>query len=137
MSKLFLEVITPDKVLVSQEVDMVNVPGINGEFGVLPGHTLFLSGIVPGELKYQTDATTTVLTVMKGFAEVAHNRVSVVVDAAETVKDIDYQRAEKALERAQTRLARKSESPQDIDFQRAEAALKRAIIRLRIADKYK
>jgi len=134
MSKLFLEVITPDKVLVSQEVDMVNVPGINGEFGVLPGHTLFLSGIVPGELKYQTDATTTVLTVMKGFAEVAHNRVSVVVDA---VKDIDYQRAEKALERAQTRLARKSESPQDIDFQRAEAALKRAIIRLRIADKYK
>lgn len=135
MAKLFLEVITPDKILVSQEVDMVSAPGVDGEFGVLPGHTLFLSGIVPGELKYQTDATTTVLTVMKGFAEVVHNHVSVVVDAAEAVKDINYQRAEKALERAQTRLARKGEV-QDIDFQRAEAALKRAIIRLRIANKY-
>ncbi len=135
MAKLFLEVITPDKILVSQEVDSVTAPGVDGEFGVLPGHTLFLSGIVPGELKYQIDTTTTVLTVMKGFAEVAHNRVSVVVDAAEAVKDIDYQRAEKALERAQTRLAQKGEV-QDIDFQRAEMALRKAIIRLRIAKKY-
>jgi F-type H+-transporting ATPase subunit epsilon len=135
MPKLFLEVITPDKVLVNQEVDMITAPGTDGEFGVLPGHTFFLSGIVPGELKYQIEAVTTSLTVMKGFAEVANNRVAIVVEAAETAKDINLDRAKQALERAQVRLAKKGEAP-DIDFQRAEAALKRAIIRLKIAQKY-
>jgi len=134
MEKLFLEVVTPENVLVSQEVDMVVAPGIEGEFGVLPGHVLFLSGIVPGELRYTTGSERVSLFVTTGFAEVSNDRVSVLVDAAEQATDIDIERARLAIERARERLAQER-GREDIDFRRAEAALQRALMRLKVAQK--
>jgi F-type H+-transporting ATPase subunit epsilon len=134
MGKLFLEIVTPDKVLVSQEVDMVVAPGSDGEFGVLPGHVLFLSGIVPGELRYTSGTERDSMAVTSGFAEVSNDKVSVLVEAAEKAGDIDVDRARKAVERARERLA-KERGSEDVNFLRAENALKRAIARLKVAEK--
>jgi F-type H+-transporting ATPase subunit epsilon len=131
---LFLEVVTPDKVMVSQEVDSVVAPGSEGEFGVLPGHIHFLSSIVPGELRYKTGAQTTSMAVMAGFAEVSNDKVSVLVDASERAEDIDLERAQQAMERARQRMVKERED-EDIDFARAEIALKRAIARVKVAEK--
>jgi F-type H+-transporting ATPase subunit epsilon len=136
MGELYLEVITPEKVIVSQKADIVVAPGTLGEFGVLPEHVAFLSGIIPGELRYSLDGKTESLAVTTGFSEVFNNRVSVLVDAAETVHDIDVERARLAMERAKERLA-KNRGTEDVDFLRAEAALKRAIIRIKVAESAK
>ncbi|MBW1902598.1 MAG: F0F1 ATP synthase subunit epsilon [Deltaproteobacteria bacterium] len=134
MAKLHLEVVTPAKITVSQDVDMVVAPGTLGEFGILEGHVSFLSGIVPGELRYTVDDKTEYLAVTSGFAEVSDDNVSILVDAAETAQDIDIERVKQALERANKRLE-KARSAEDIDFIRAEAALKRAVMRLKVAQK--
>ena len=134
MGKLFLEIVTPEKVLVSQEVDMVAAPGTEGEFGVLPDHIPFLSGIVPGEVRYTSGPDQASLLVTEGFSEVLKNRVSILVNAAEKGRDIDKDRARRAIDRAKERLAKDRSTP-DIDFSRAEAALKRAIARIKVAEK--
>lgn len=134
MARLFLEVVTPEDALISQEVDMVTAPGTEGEFGVLPGHVLFLSGIVPGELRYTDGSERGSLFVTSGFAEVSNDRVSVLVDAAEMTTEIDIERAKLAIERARERLE-KDRGKEDIDFRRAEAALQRAMMRLKMAEK--
>ena len=136
MERLYLEIVTPEDVLVSQEVDTVIAPGIEGEFGVLPGHIHFLSGIVPGELRYDSGTTKEFMVVTDGFAEVSNDRVSILVDAAEKAENIDIERARDAMTRAQERLAR-DRGAEDIDFLRAESALKRAIIRIKVAEKSK
>jgi len=135
MGKLFLEVVTPEKVVVSQEVDMVVAPGIEGEFGVLPGHVLFLSGIIPGEMRYNSDSETISLVVSTGFAEVSDDRVSILVDAAERGTEVDIERAQAAAERARERLG-KGKSAENVDYSRAEIALKRAIARIKVAEKF-
>jgi F-type H+-transporting ATPase subunit epsilon len=134
MAGLYLEVVTPDKVLVSREVDTVVAPGTEGEFGILPGHIPFLSGILPGELRYEADGKRETLAVMDGFSEVSEDRVSVLVDAAERATDIDLERAKSALDRARERLARER-GAEDVDFLRAEASLHRALVRVKVAEK--
>jgi F-type H+-transporting ATPase subunit epsilon len=134
MGTLHLEVVTPEKVLVSRDVEMVVAPGILGEFGVLEGHVPFLTGIVPGELRYISGGKTERFAVTSGFAEVSNNNVSVLVNAAENAIDIDLERARKAMERARERLARER-GAEDVDFLRAEVALKRAIARIRVVEK--
>ncbi len=134
MGRLFLEIVTPERVLVSQEVDMVVAPGTEGEFGVLPGHVLFLSGIVPGELRYTSGSERDSMVVTTGFAEVSNDKVSVLVDAGEKASSIDVDRARKAMQRAKERLA-KDRRTKEIDFLRAESALKGAIARIKVAEK--
>ena len=134
MGRLYLEIVTPEKVMVSQEVDTVVAPGSEGEFGVLPGHIHFLSGIVPGELRYNTEAKTERMVVTNGFAEVSNDKVSILVDAAESASNIDIEGAREAMEKAQERLAR-GRGAEDVDFIRAEAAMKRAMARLKVAEK--
>ena len=136
MGKLYLEVVTPNQVIVSKEVDMVVAPGTLGEFGVLEGHIPFLSGIMTGELRYTSEDKIESLAVTTGFSEVSNNRVSVLVDAAEKAHEIDVERASRSIERARERLAQDRES-EDIDFLRAEAALRRAIVRIKVAEKAK
>ena len=135
MRKIILEVVTPEKVVVSQEVDMVVAPGTEGEFGILPGHVLFLSGIIPGEMRYNSGTETVSLVVSTGFAEVSGDKVSILVDAAERGTEVDIGRAQQAVERARERLA-KGKSADDIDYSRAEIALKRAMARLKVAEKF-
>lgn len=136
MGKLYLEVITPEKVVVSQEADIVVAPGTLGEFGVLPEHVAFLSGIVPGELRFTLDGKKELLAVTSGFSEVFKNRVSVLVEAAEMSHEIDVERARRAMERAKERLE-KDRGTEDIDFLRAESALRRAIVRIKVAESAK
>jgi F-type H+-transporting ATPase subunit epsilon len=136
MGNLFLEVVTPARVVVSRDVDMVVAPGSEGEFGVLPGHVTFLTGIVPGKLKYDAGSETESLAVTTGFAEVSGNKVSVLVDAAERAGEIDPDRAKRAMERARERLSM-DRSLKDIDFMRAESALKRAVARLKVVQEVK
>jgi len=130
-----LEIVTPEKVVVSQEVNTVVAPGSLGEFGVLEGHVPFLTGIEPGELHYSSGSKTEHLSVTNGFAEVSENRVSILVDAAERTEDIDLDRARRAMERARERLSKDRVTAKDIDFSRAEAALRRAVVRIRVAEK--
>lgn len=134
MGDLFLEVVTPEGIQISQKVDMVMAPGTEGEFGVLPGHTHFLSGIIPGELRFDQDDKREYMAVTYGFAEVSDDKVSILVDTAEKAIDIDVERARLAMERAKERLE-KAKDQEDIDFSRAEAALRRAISRLKVAEK--
>jgi F-type H+-transporting ATPase subunit epsilon len=135
MGTLYLEIVTPERVVVSQEVNSVVAPGSEGEFGVLEGHVPFLTGIEPGALRYSGGSETVHLSVTKGFVEVSENKVSFLVDAAEKAEDIDVDRARKAMERARERLSRDRATVEDIDFSRAEAALGRAVARIRVAEK--
>jgi len=134
MDKLHLEIVTPARVVLEKDVDIVVAPGSEGEFGVLPGHVSFLSGIVPGELRYTAGSEREALAVTTGFAEVFKDKVSIHVDAAERASEIDSERAVKAMERAKERLSR-DRSEKDIDFARAEAALRRATARLKVVQK--
>ncbi len=136
MGKINLEVVTPSGIITSVEADTVAAPGSDGEFGVLPGHINFLTGIVPGELRYSIGDKTEFMAVDSGFAEVSNDKVSILVDSAEFAYDIDVERAKSAMERAQQRLAEKKDKS-DVDFLRAESALKRSISRIKVAEKTK
>ncbi|MBA3009476.1 MAG: F0F1 ATP synthase subunit epsilon [Proteobacteria bacterium] len=129
--KLFLEVVTPQKAVVSEEVEIVVAPGSEGEFGALKGHTTFLTSLKMGTLRYKdVNGKERLLFINGGFAEVLPDKVTILAESAERRKDIDVTRAREAKERAEKRLADKAA---DLDFIRAEAALRRAIDRIKIA----
>lgn len=130
---ILLEVVTPDRAVVSEEVQIVVAPGLVGEFGVLPGHTPFLASLKPGVLRYKGSGGEERIFVSSGFAETLPDKVTVLVDAAERKVDIDVARAKAAMERAQKRLAGQAAEKETIDAARARAALERAFYRLRLA----
>jgi len=123
-------VVTPDKQVVSQAVDYVSAPGVEGEFGVLPNHVSLLSALAIGTLRFNAGGKSHYVFISGGFAEVSNNTVTVLAEAAELAEDIDQTRAQSARERAEKRLADKAEA---VDNVRALASLKRAITRLNIA----
>jgi len=127
-----LEVVTPEKSVVSENVQIVMAPGTMGEFGVLSGHTPFMTTLKVGAVKYKDESgQERFVFVSGGFAEALPDRVTVLAESAERRKDIDAQRAKAAAERAERRLQARDE---DIDFVRAKAALLRAISRLQLAE---
>jgi len=129
---IMLEVVTPDRSVVSDEAQIVVAPGEYGEFGVLIGHTSFLTTLKVGMLRYRDKAgTERIVFVNGGFAEVLPYKMTVLAESAERRRDIDVERAKNALKRAEERLAATGKK-EDVDFRRAEAALKRAIARLKI-----
>jgi F-type H+-transporting ATPase subunit epsilon len=131
--KLELEVVTPDRLVASETVDIVMANGALGEFGILPSHIPFLTPLQPGELRYRKGGQLEYLAVTGGFAEVSNNKVTILAEAAEKAREIDLDRAKRAKERAEKRLAQAK--AEDIDFARAEMALKRALLRLRVVEK--
>jgi len=131
-TKLLLEIVTPDRSLVREEVDEVQLPGAEGYFGVLPGHTPLLTSLSVGEMWYRTGSEKKYLAIAFGFAEVLPDRVTVLAQIAEHPEDIDVARAEAAKKRAEERLALGSSRP-DIDFDRARVALTKSLIRLQVA----
>jgi len=129
--KLFLEVVTPQEAIVSEEVEIVVAPGSEGEFGALKGHTTFLTSLKLGTLRYKdANGKERLLFINGGFAEVLPNKVTILAESAERRKNIDVTRAQEAKTRAEQRLSAKTA---DLDFLRAEAALRRAIDRIKIA----
>ena len=129
-TKLLLEIVTPDRSLVRQEVDELQVPGSEGYLGVLPGHTPLLATLKVGELWYRIGRDTHYLAIAGGFVEVLPDRVTVLAQIAERGEEIDVARAEAAKKRAEERLGR---GQVDIDFERARVAMMRALIRLQVA----
>lgn len=126
---LRIELVTPDKLVLSENVEFVGAPGIEGEFGILPNHIPFLTALKIGHLYYKIDGKNYYAFVGGGFAEVSDNKVTVLAESAEKADEIDPTRAEKAKERAEKRL---SSSDEGIDRMRAEVALHRAISRLEL-----
>ncbi len=102
--QLLLEVVTPDRLLFSQQVDEVIAPGTDGEFGVLPGHCHFLSTLRIGELRYRVGETTSYMSVLWGFAEVTPQKVTILAEIAEKAEDIDVEQAQAAVAQAEQRL---------------------------------
>lgn len=129
--QLTLEIATPTRLAVSDQVDEVVVPGIEGYFGVLPGHAPFLTTLGIGEITYRKGREEFHLAVAGGFCEVRNDKVIVLADIAERPEDIDRDRAERARQRAEQRLAGRTQ--EEIDYARASAALARALTRLQVA----
>ncbi|AMK09848.1 MAG: F0F1 ATP synthase subunit epsilon [Pseudodesulfovibrio sp.] len=127
MATLKLEIVTPDRKVLSEDVEYVGAPGIMGEFGVLPNHVPFLSALGIGNLHYKQDGKAHYVFVSGGFAEVSNNQVTVLAEVAEKATEIDVDRASKAKERAEQRATAAKEKIESI---RNQAALKRAISRI-------
>ncbi|HKK02025.1 MAG TPA: F0F1 ATP synthase subunit epsilon [Desulfuromonadales bacterium] len=130
---LKLELITPYRKVLTQEVDEVTAPGAVGEFGILPGHTPFLTTMKIGDLSYRQGPEVFHVAVNWGYVEVEGDKVTVLVETAEPADEIDLARAKAALGRAQEAL--KTLTPEDKDFRIMEAALERALIRIQIASR--
>lgn len=129
--KLRLELVTPYKKALSEEVDEVTAPGSLGEFGILPGHTPLLTTLKIGELSYRKGGENFHLAVNWGYVEVEDDKVTVLVETAEPADEIDLARAKAALGRAEEAL--KKLTAEDKDFLVMEAALERALIRIQVA----
>jgi len=130
-----LEVATPTRLMVSADVDEVVAPGSEGYFGVLPGHAALLTTLTAGVLTYRQGREEQRLAVMGGFAEVNADHMIVLAEAAERPEEIDRERAERARQRAEQRLAGRGVrgSTEEIDYTRALVALARALARLQLA----
>ncbi len=128
-----LEIVTPEKVVTQEDVQTVVAPGELGEFGVLVGHTPFLSTLKLGTVRFIDAAgQERNIFISGGFAEALPDKVTILANSAERRRDIDLERARTALERAKKRLER--EAAEDIDFTRARAALERALHRIKLAE---
>ncbi len=133
MAALRLEIVTPDQVVLSSDVEYVGAPGVDGEFGVLAGHIPLLTALSIGTLVYRIGNKDYMAFIAGGFAEVADNKITILAQAAELAENIDVGRAEKAKARAEERL-QNAKHQDGIDIVRAENAMKRAIMRLKIAN---
>ena len=134
-TKLTLEIVTPDRALVTEQVDEVELPGSEGYFGVLPGHTPLLASLSVGELWYRIGQEKHYLSIAFGFAEVLPERVTVLAQIAERAQDIDIERAERAKRRAEDRLTKAPTPQSDMDFERARIAMMKSLIRLQVASR--
>ena len=131
-TKLTLEVVTPDKLLIREDVDEVQVPGSEGYLGVLPGHTPLLATLKIGELWFRKGQDTTHLAIAGGFVEVLPDRVTVLAQVAERAHDIDVARAEAAKQRAEERIGRPA---LEMDVERARIALLKSLVRIQVASR--
>lgn len=128
--KIELDIVTPERRVLSREVDSVILPGELGYLGVLPGHAPLLTRLMVGELSFEADGKTAVMAVCGGYAEVLGHRVRVLADTCELSHEIDLARAERAKDRAERELARKDLSGRESEL--AEFRLKKALLRIQV-----
>ena len=132
MDTFSFEIVTPEKLVVRDVAEEMQIPGKNGYLGILPGHAPLITELAVGEISYRNQGYTHRLAVAWGFAEILPDKVTVLAETAERADEIDVRRAEEAKQRAEQRL--KSADP-NTDFDRAEDALQRADARLQVASK--
>jgi F-type H+-transporting ATPase subunit epsilon len=125
-----LEIVTPEKLVVKTTAEEIQIPGLNGYLGILPGHAPLITELSVGVISYREQSEIRILSVAWGFAEVLPDKVTILAETAEHPNEIDVARAQKAKERAEQRL--KSNDPA-LDYDRAEDALQRAETRLKVA----
>lgn len=128
---LRLRIVTPERLLLDEDVDEVTAPGAAGEFGVFPNHTTFLSSLQPGRLMHKKGGQVHTMVVSGGFAEVVDNVMTVLTNSAELAQEINMERARAALHKAESAL--KTLSPVDPDFPETQAAFLRAQARIEMA----
>ena len=126
--KLILSIVTPEKLLVSEEVDQVNVPGSEGDLGILYDHAPILTNLRSGQLSYEKEGETIALVVSGGYLEVTDNRVTILAETGEFLHEIDRERAERAQAQAEELLSKTALSEEE--FIKAQKKLFRAIARL-------
>ena len=131
-SHLTLEIVTPDRSVLHERVDEVEIPGADGYFGVLPGHTPLLASLQVGVLWYRKGIEKAYLSIAFGFAEVLPDRVTILARICERAEEIDVGRAEAERRRAEEQLAR---ARADVDMDRARASLMKAMVRLQVASR--
>lgn len=134
MPKLKFEIVTAERMVYSDEVDVVIAPGVEGQLGILPNHASLLTMLQPGELVVRKEGEETEMFVSGGFLEVMQNRVTLLADVAERAEEIDIARAEEAKRRAEEQI---KERLPEMDLAVAEAALRRALARIKIAERRK
>jgi len=132
LDKIKLEIVTPERIVVSESVDEVVLPGIEGEFGVLPGHIPFLTALKVGVLTYKKEGAEEHLAVSWGYVEVAGDNVKVLAETAEKATEIDLSRAKTAMEAAEKILTAGKE---DTEYDMAKVRLEKAVIRVQVAGK--
>jgi F-type H+-transporting ATPase subunit epsilon len=130
---LDLQIVTPDRLVVRERVDEVQIPGSEGYFGVLPGHTPLLASLGVGEMWYRKGAEKTYVAIAYGFAEVLPDGVTILAQLAERGDEIDVERADAARKRAEERLTRPRS---DVDYDRARIALAKALSRLQVSSRF-
>ena len=130
MAEMRLEIVTAERVVYSQDVSVLVAPGIDGELAILPRHAPLLTMLKPGEIRVVKDGEDSFMSVSGGFMEVLGNKVTILADTAEHVEEIDMQRAEEALRRAQESVAT---SASDMDLERAMASIRRSQARINVA----
>jgi F-type H+-transporting ATPase subunit epsilon len=130
---LTLEIVTPEKMAFTGTVEEVTIPGTEGEFGVLRGHEAFLTSVDIGELNFTKDGKKTYYAVNTGYAEVTSNKVTILIETAERSDSIDKDRARRAKENAEARLAQIAKD--HVDYEKMRIALIRAITRLHVSEK--
>jgi F-type H+-transporting ATPase subunit epsilon len=126
-----LQIVTPERLILRDQVDEVEIPGSEGYFGVLPGHTPLLASLAVGEMWYRKGQEKTYLSIAFGFAEVLPDRVTILARLAERADEIDVERAEAARKRAEERLAQHQQSA--VDYERARIALLKSMARLQVS----
>lgn len=134
MSSLKLDIVTAERIVYSEDVDVVIAPGAEGQLGILPHHAPLMTILQAGELVVRRGGQEDTLAISGGFLEVRPDRVIVLADSAERAEEIDMERAEEAKKRAEQRLMEKTA---ETDVARIEASLRRAMARLTVADKIK
>ena len=130
MATMQLEIVTAERLLYSEEVSSVGASGVDGELGILPNHAPLLTMLRPGELRVVKDGDESFIAVSGGFLEVLGNTVTILADSAEYAEEIDLERAEAALKRAEEQVEL---APAEIDLERAMASMRRSQARLKVA----
>ena len=132
MSSILLDIVTAERVVYSEEVEILIAPGIEGELGILPQHAPLMTTLKEGELMVRKGGEEVFMAISGGFLEVRQDRIIVLADTAERSDEIDIARAEEAKRRAEERMKLR---PAEVDKARAEAALRRSMVRLKISEK--
>ena len=130
MATMRLEIVTAERMVYSEDVDILVAPGIEGELAILPNHAPLLTVLKPGEIRVVRGDEESYMAVSGGFMEVMANKVTLLADTAERAEEINLQRTEEALERANERVA---SAVSDVDLERAMASLRRSQLRMRVA----
>ncbi len=132
MATMRLEIVTAERLVYSEDVEMLVAPGIDGQLGILPNHAPLLTALQPGEIRVDKDGGESYMAVSGGFLEVLANKVTILADTAERAEEIDIERAEEAVRRAQERIENRTS---DMDLQRAVFSLRRQQARLLAANR--
>ena len=133
MTTLKLEIVSPDRLVVAEEVEELQIPGKAGYIGVLPGHTPLVTELDIGEMSYKKEGQSQYVSIVFGYCEISSDRINILAEKAEKAEEIDFSRAAEFHHRAEERLSNLQAT--DIDFDRAASSLKRAKTRMEVSKK--